>query len=650
VSTKTDPQVIADLLDLSSRIKKTAVVVGNCPGFAVNRTFFPYTMAAAFLVDRGVDIYHIDRVVKAWGMPMGPFRLGDLVGIDILTYVAEQYHEHFGDRTYRSALFEKLAKSGRLGEKSGKGFYLHDESRKEKQDPELLQFIANARKDTNLPTLSGLSDKDITEMIFLPVLNEATRIIDEGFVQKSSDLDIASVFGMGFPSHLGGPIQWGDQLTAKYVHDRLQYFYQTFGHPLFKPSPFIVARAASNTPLSAPKQAAAPALSDDDIVIVAAARTAIGKAKKGGFNNTPIDDLLKVVMKKVVDDASPIKPSDIGDVVVGTVLGSTAATQARTAMLMAGIPYTVPVRTLNRQCSSGLQAIVDVAAAIKAGLYDIGLACGAESMSTNSMMPKDFKPNPNALKDPVTASCYTPMGITSENVAEKYSVSREVQDRFAAESHARAARANAAGKLNHIVPVTTNMITGEDGKTQQVTVTRDEGVRSETTFESLGKLKPAFKTNGTTTAGNASQTSDGAAATLLTTRRKAKELGLKPLATLRSYHVAGCDPSIMGIGPAIAIPGALQRAGLNVNDIKVYEINEAFASQCTYCLDKLGLNPEKVNPNGGAIAIGHPLGMSGARMTVDIIHELNRQGGGYGVVSMCIGTGMGAAAVFYVDP
>eukprot|EP00301_Raphidiophrys_heterophryoidea_P000028 c10013_g1_i1.p1 GENE.c10013_g1_i1~~c10013_g1_i1.p1 ORF type:complete len:1126 (-),score=348.78 c10013_g1_i1:151-3486(-) len=647
-SKSTSPQVVADLLAFAGRIKKTPVVVGNCPGFAVNRTFFPYTMVASFLADHGVDIYHIDKVIKSFGMPMGPFRLGDLVGNDVGVFVSEQYHQHYPDRTYRSAAFGDLVKQNRLGEKTGQGFYLYAKgTRDAKPDAALTATLAARRKQLGLPELSGLFDKDIAEIIFFPVINEACRILAEGFVQKSSDLDIASVFGMGFPSHLGGVIHWADQLTAKYVFDRLNHFHAQFKQPIFKPCEYLASHAASGVPLRVNTPTVSE--SDDDIVIIAGARTAIGRAKKGGFNNTPIDDLLAVVIRKVMADAKTLKPEEVGDVVVGSVLGSSAATQARTGMLLAGLPNSVPVRTVNRQCSSGLQSIADVAGAIRAGYYEVGIACGAESMSMNAMMPKDFKPNPNVLKNPTVASCYLPMGITSENVAAKFGISREKQDRFAAESHARAGRAIKEGKLNHIVPVTTKML---DSKNEpvEVTVTMDEGVREGTTAESLGTLKAIFKPDGSTTAGNASQTSDGASAVIVTTRRKAKQLGLKPLAVLTSYYVAGCDPSIMGIGPAVAIPGAVKRAGLTYDDIKVFEINEAFASQATYCVDKLGLPHERVNPNGGAIAIGHPLGMTGNRLTVDIIHELKRQGGGYGVVSMCIGTGMGAAAVFHVTP
>jgi enoyl-CoA hydratase/3-hydroxyacyl-CoA dehydrogenase len=649
VSDQTSKQVVADLLGLAKRIRKTPVVAGNCPGFVVNRTFFPYTTSALFLAEHGVDPYEIDRVIKQFGMPMGPFRLQDLVGVDIGLFTSVQYLENYPERVYKAETVKMMVDSGRLGEKTGKGWYTFDgSSRKEKKDPEIAGMMESLRVKAGRPKFTGLSDKDITEITFLPVINEACRIVSEGYCDKASDLDIASLFGMGFPAHLGGPLHWGDHLTGRYIVQRLEHFRRTFGHEMFKPCDFLLARASAGIPLSAPVDTFKP--SDNDVVIVAAARTAIGRAKKGGFNNTPIDDLLAVVIKKALQDAQPLKAEEVGDVVVGTVLGSSAALQARTGMLLAGMPNTVPVRTVNRQCSSGLQAIVDVAAAVKAGLYDVGIACGAESMSMNSMMPKDFKANPNALSNPAVASSYMPMGQTSENVAKKFGVSRETQDKFAVESHAKAAKAIKQGKLSHIVPVATEMVDAKTKEKTKVTVTMDEGVREGTTVQDLAKLRPAFAKEGTTTAGNSSQMSDGAAAVIVMSRRKAAQLGLKPLAVLRSYYVGGCDPAIMGVGPAVAIPPALERAGLTADQVDVFEINEAFASQATYCVDKLGIDYNKVNPNGGAIAIGHPLGMTGARMTVDLIHELQRRGGGNGIVSMCIGTGMGAAAVWQVPP
>jgi acetyl-CoA acyltransferase 1 len=383
----------------------------------------------------------------------------------------------------------------------------------------------------------------------------------------------------------------------------------------------------------------------DDIVIVRALRTAIGRARKGSFKDTHATDLLAAVLRGVSEG---VDKKQIGDVVVGSVLAPGGfATQARMGMLLADFPVEVPVTTVNRQCSSGLQAFSNVAAAIKAGYYDMGIAAGVESMTNGSMGPESLGDVNEKVFDHDTArSCLTPMGITSENVAEKFNISREAQDRMAADSHAKALRAQAEGRFDaEIVPVTT-MIEDKEGNEKEITVTKDDGPRAGSTVEKLGKLRLAFSQEGTTTAGNSSQVSDGAAAVLLCTRRKAEELKLPIMGAFRSFSVVGCDPEIMGIGPAVAIPPALEKAGLGINDIAVYEINEAFASQATYCVEKLNIPMEKVNPNGGAIALGHPLACTGARQIATLMNELKRSKGRYGVVSMCIGTGMGAAAVF----
>ncbi|XP_061626143.1 3-ketoacyl-CoA thiolase, peroxisomal [Phyllopteryx taeniolatus] len=384
----------------------------------------------------------------------------------------------------------------------------------------------------------------------------------------------------------------------------------------------------------------------DDVVVIHGLRTPIGKAKRGAFKDTTPDELLSAVMSAVLKDAG-LSPHLLGDVCVGNVLQPGAgALVARVAHFLSGFPDSVPVYTVNRQCSSGLQAVLNIAGAIQSGSVDLGLACGVESMSLRSIgNPGDL--SSRLVDNNKARDCITPMGMTSENVAERFGISREKQDAFALMSHQKASRAQASGAFHdEMVAVVTKMV-DEDGGERRVTVTKDDGIRAGTTLAGLAKLRPAFKPDGTTTAGNSSQVSDGAAAVLLGRRSAVEALGMPVLGVLRASAVVGVPPDIMGIGPAVAIPEALRKAGLSVDDIDVFEINEAFASQAVYCVEKLGIPLEKVNPNGGAIALGHPLGCTGARQLVTMLHHLRRQQRrAYGVVSMCIGTGMGAAAVF----
>jgi len=289
-----------------------------------------------------------------------------------------------------------------------------------------------------------------------------------------------------------------------------------------------------------------------------------------------------------------------------------------------------------------------VASSIRNGLYDIGIGAGVESMSLNDMMAAVGDLNEKVFEHPMASQCLNTMGQTSEKVAAKFKVSRKAQDTLAAASNDKAIAAQKAGRFkNEIVPVTTKFVAPDGDK--EITVTEDDGPRAGTTVESLSKLKPAFSKDGTTTAGNSSQVSDGAAAVMLTTRRKAQELKLPILGRFRSYAVAGVEPEIMGIGPAVAIPAALKKAGLKVEDICTWEINEAFASQAVYCVEKLGVPMDKLNPNGGAIALGHPLGCTGARQVATILNYMRSNNKKLGVVSMCIGTGMGAAAVLEAE-
>ena len=386
-----------------------------------------------------------------------------------------------------------------------------------------------------------------------------------------------------------------------------------------------------------------------DPVVVAAVRTPGTKSRKGGLKDTRPDDLLITALQGLLERVPTFDKSTVADVIIGSATpeGEQGMNIARIAALGAGIPETAPAMTINRFCSSGLQSLAQAAAAIQAGWYDVAVTGGVESMTMIGMGGDRPTPNPRLMRE--QPEIFVTMGMTSENVAKRFDVSRADQDAFAVTSHQKAAAAIDAGKFaDEIVPVKTRVY--QDGAWRDVTIDIDDGVRRDTTVEGLARLRPVFAKDGTTTAGNASQTTDGAAATLVMAREEAARQGLTPLATLRSYAVVGVDPEIMGIGPAKAIPAALKKAGLAISDIDLFEINEAFASQAVYCTRELGLDMDKVNVNGGAIALGHPLGCTGAKLTATLLHEMKRRGDRYGVVSMCIGGGMGAAAVFEMEP
>ncbi|MEW9698769.1 acetyl-CoA C-acyltransferase [Paenibacillus sp. SI8] len=391
-----------------------------------------------------------------------------------------------------------------------------------------------------------------------------------------------------------------------------------------------------------------------EAVIVSITRTAVGRAKKGSFAQTRAEDLGKAVLEEAIRRVPGLDKGDVEDIVIGCAMpeGEQGLNFARTMSLYAGFPVTVPAITVNRFCSSGLQAIAYAAERIMLGCAEVVVAGGVESMSHVPMTGFKLSPHPQLVTD--MPEVYMGMGHTAEEVARRFGISREDQDSFATRSHQKAAAAIAAGKFREeIVPVGTSVKgVDERGKAfeKKFVFDTDEGVRPDTSVEGLAKLKPAFSLNGTVTAGNASQTSDGAAAAVLMSRERAEALGLKPLATFRAFALSGVEPEIMGVGPVKAIPKALHMAGITQDQVSLYEINEAFASQCVHIIRELSLNEELVNVNGGAIALGHPLGCTGAKLTTSLIHELQRRGGGYGVVSMCIGGGMGAAGVFEVHP
>ncbi|KAF9914541.1 hypothetical protein BX616_008085 [Lobosporangium transversale] len=393
----------------------------------------------------------------------------------------------------------------------------------------------------------------------------------------------------------------------------------------------------------------------DDVVIVAAVRTPICRAGKGGFKDMYPEDLLAVILKAAAERAK-IDPKVVNDIQTGNVLQELGGIKVgRAAMFAAGYPYTTTYGVLNRQCSSGLQSCNYIANAIRAGEIDVGIGAGVESMTHDygsKSMPSRISSQIKAR--PGNADIFVPMGITSENVASDFSITREDQDAFASESHAKALKAQEQGLFDaEIIPVKVlqksivkDTTTGQEKEiVKEVIISKDEGPRTGSSAEKLSKLKPVFKKDGSTTAGNASQVSDGAAAVVLMRRSKAQELGCTILARWCGARVVGCPPRIMGIGPAVAIPAVLKDVGLQVDDVDIYELNEAFASQALYCVRTLGIKSAKVNPKGGAIALGHPLGMTGARQMATLISQLHYTGEKIGVISMCYGIGGGMAAV-----
>ncbi|ABB15363.1 thiolase family protein [Carboxydothermus hydrogenoformans] len=385
-----------------------------------------------------------------------------------------------------------------------------------------------------------------------------------------------------------------------------------------------------------------------EAVIVKALRTPVGKAPRGKLRNTRPEDLGALVIKEIINQTG-INPEIIEDVIIGCAFpeAEQGMNLGRVVALRAGLPYSVPGVTVNRFCSSGLNAIADAAMKIMTGMSDVVIAGGIESMSMVPMGGNDLLPNPELMN--VMPDAYLSMGLTAENVASRYNISREEQDEFAYKSHMKAKEAILGGKFKDEivpVPVVEKIFDGKKviEKTEMFEV--DEGPRFDTTLEALARLKPVFRQGGTVTAGNSSQTSDGAAAALLMSAEKAEELGLKPIAVFRSFAVGGVEPEIMGIGPVVAIPKALKLAGITLDQVDVFELNEAFAAQALAVIKTLEIDPAKVNPNGGAIALGHPLGCTGAKLTATLLSEMQRRRAKYGVVSMCIGGGMGAAGVF----
>ncbi len=383
----------------------------------------------------------------------------------------------------------------------------------------------------------------------------------------------------------------------------------------------------------------------NEAVIIDCLRTAVGKSGRGTLKNTRPDDMAAAVFDALLKKYPQIQKDQIDDVILGcaTPEAESGMNMARVAALRAGLPDTVPGVTINRFCSSGLQSIAMAAERIRSGGADIILAGGSESMSLLPMSAQKLVPNPWMVDH--IPQIYMGMGLTAEQVYQKYKVSREDQDQFSYRSHQNALKAQSEGKFDEeIVPLEVETTTIEG--TRKTVFAKDEGPRADTSPEALAKLKPVFHATGTVTAGNSSQTSDGAAAAIVMSDKKARELGLKPMARFVSFGVGGVPPEIMGIGPVVAIPKALKMAGLKLDDIGVVELNEAFAVQALAVAREVGLNMDTLNVNGGAIALGHPLGCTGAKLTATILREMARRNARYGMVTMCIGGGQGAAGIF----
>lgn len=390
-----------------------------------------------------------------------------------------------------------------------------------------------------------------------------------------------------------------------------------------------------------------------NVVIVSAVRTPGGKSGKGSFYDTRPEFLGKLCMEEALNRTG-LDASIIDDVIWGcaTPEQSTGMNVARVTALYAGIPVEVPAVTINRFCSSGLQAIAFGAEAIKASRCEVVMTGGIEHMSMVAMGGL-LRPNPDILANPALKDIYIAMGNTAENVAKRYNISRQEQDEFAVQSHLKAYDATSAGRFDEeLVPVPVKTVTLDSEEKRVINeriVKYDEGIRADSSVENLAKLRAAFDIKGTVTAGNSSQTTDGASAVLLMEEEKAKELGIKPLGKFTGFAVTGCKPDEMGIGPVFAIPKVLKQTGLTLDDIGLIELNEAFASQAVYCIRELNLNPNIVNVNGGAIALGHPMGATGAKLTATLLHEMKRRNVKYGMVTMCIGGGQGAAGIFEIE-
>ena len=648
VADRTAPEVAATAFALAKRMGKIGVRSGVCDGFIGNRMLSSYRTAADHMVLDGASPYQVDAAIVKFGFAMGPYQVGDLAGLDI-GHATRQRKAATRDPRERVPVFaDRLVEAGRLGRKTGHGYYIYDEAAPQgRPDPGMEAMLDGIRRELGIAPRT-FTDAEIQDRYMAAMVNEGAKILDEGIAGRASDIDVVLLHGYGFPRWRGGPMHWAEAEGLDRIAAQIRAL--RAGR-----SVFLAALPASGPAGRRGRQAGrhdqGKGTDMKDAVIVSTARTGIGKAGRGSLNLTHGATMGGHVAAVAVKRAG-LDPAMIEDSIWGCGYPEyvTGGNIARQIVLRAGLPASVAGTTVNRFCGSGLQALAMGAHMVQIEGAQAILAGGLELISLVQPPPRLSREDWLEEHRP---DLYLPMIDTADNVASRYGVSREVQDEYALRSQQRIAAAQERGLFDdEIVPITVtravqDKATGET-RHEQVTLDRDECNRPGTTLEALASLRPVMGDGKFVTAGNASQLSDGAAALVVMDGDLAAREGITPLGAFRGFAIAGCEPDEMGIGPVFAVPRLLERAGLSVDDIDLWELNEAFASQAIYCRDRLGIDPEKFNVNGGSIAIGHPFGMTGARTAGHILLEGRRRGAKWGVVTMCVGGGQGAAGLIEI--